>query len=109
MKYVATVVLIVLVFGFLVYSEAEAEVMFTHLGWESRNVGIDENGETIWEEHYFVTIVSESGDEATIEISEEENMALLTEHFERMRGAKKYNQKWYEKVGSWLTFWDPND
>lgn len=111
-KIIATVAIILsLALGF----SAIAEVRYEHLRIETI-----ENAKGVKEDHYYGTIVSESGSSAEIELSFEEfskawkayekdakKQAKAAEKAEKKSKAK--NRSWLANIGSTLTFWNPND
>lgn len=108
--FVAMVVLCCLALGF----NAIAEVRYEHLRIET----VDVKG--VKEDHYYGTVVSESGSSAEIELSFEE-FSRAWKDFEKEakkqakaeakaeKKAKREGRSWLANVGSTLTFWNPND
>lgn len=84
MKKIVTIMMMVVVLMGTI--SANAELCYELGDWKSVNVGTDENGQTIWEDHYYAWAVSDSGDRIQIEISEEEHDELLAAYFDENPG-----------------------
>ena len=106
-KMFAVVLMVALMVGMVAHAELRIELGDMH----STNVGTDENGETIWEDHFFAKVVSENGNVTTIEVSAAEWYELYRQWAdEQIKEQRKADREaWMANVVRTITFWNPND
>ena len=101
-KFVAVVMMVVLVT--LSLGMAQAEVRYT-----SVRPGMREVNEGEWENYYIAEIISASGDKVEIELTYEEFVSARDEFIKEAAKTETDNRPWYKKTIGWLTFWNSND
>lgn len=98
-KIIAVVVMVVLTMGTM---SALGELSYRTDKVETFTVGTGHNGKKVTENVYHVFVKSDSGEEVRLEVTEKEyNKVAKAE-----RDAKKST---LAKVGTALSFWNPND
>lgn len=95
-------IVIVMVLVMLVTMSASAELQFTAVRTEHKQLGTLHTGEVVWDDFYYGTVKSETGSTSEIEISKAE----YDKAFKTLNPPKK---NFFQKVGGWLSFWNPND
>lgn len=91
-------VMVMMVMGFC----AHAELTYKTDGTKFFNIGTNRKGEKVNETIYYLKVMSESGESVRLEVTKEE--------YDKVARAEKDAQKnFFAKVGTALTFWNPND
>lgn len=101
-KFVAVVMMVVLVT--LSLGMAQAEVRYTNV-----RPGMREVNEGEWENYYIAEIISDSGDKVEIELTYEEFVSARDEFVKEVAKVETDNRPWYKKAISRITFWNSND
>ena len=99
-KFVAMVmVMVVLTMGTM---SALGELSYKTDGTEVYNIGVDRKGNKVVDTIYYLTVTSESGESVRLEVTEKE--------YNKVAKAEKEAKKTFlAKVGTTITFWNPND
>lgn len=84
---------------------ASAELRYETSRVTLEKVGVKHDGFVVWDDRYYVNVVSEHGDVQEIEVTKEEYNSILQEQ----NSKNKTSKPWYAKVASVASFWNPND
>lgn len=97
-KFVALMMVCALMTGMV----ASAELTYKTGKVETHTIGTDHNGKAVTEKVYYLTVTSDVGDSVQIEVSEDD--------YKKVQKSEKDAEKTFlAKVGTTLTFWNPND
>lgn len=96
------IVMMVVLMTVLCAMSASAELQFTAVRTEHKQLGTLHTGEVVWDDFYYGTVKSETGSASEIEISKAE----YDEAFKTLNPPEK---NFIQKTAGWLSFWNTND